>query len=234
MPSHAISCHFHAILCQYPRVYNPALSHVSAQFLSPPSPPSLPLQIMGVSSEYVASRDPLAPFVVFGLLRHENKMSVVNYAIKLHPSHPEDEPIKSKDRLVFFSGVRKFSAQPVFSQHTTGSKQKFERFLVPGDVCVATLIAPITFPPGPVLVFRCVGPAGGNMQMRLIGRAAASIRTTTHASLHSSSPTHSLIPRNIHQRVARNCISKQLSLLPSPLPCILPLHLWQSLGIAPV
>lgn len=105
-------------------------------------------------AEYVASRDPDAPFIVFGLLRHENKTSVVNYAIKLHSSYDADEnPIKSKDQLVFFSGARRFAACPIFSQHTTGNKQKFERFMPPGD-CVATVIAPITFPPGPVLVFR--------------------------------------------------------------------------------
>ena len=89
--------------------------------------------------------------VLFGLLPHEHKMSVMHYVIKKHQSFTE--PIKAKERLIFHTGYRKFYNQPVFSQHTTGTKFKSERFLPKEGVCVATVFAPVMFPPAPVLVF---------------------------------------------------------------------------------
>ena len=89
--------------------------------------------------------------ILFGLLPHEHKMTVMNYVIKKHPSFTE--PIKAKERLIFHTGFRKFFNQPIFSQHTTGKKFKSERFLPKEGVCVATVFAPVTFPPAPVLVF---------------------------------------------------------------------------------
>lgn len=89
--------------------------------------------------------------VLFGLLPHEHKMTVMHFIIKKHPSCTE--PIKAKERLIFHVGYRKFFNQPVFSQHTTGSKFKSERFLPKEGVCVATIFAPVMFPPAPVLVF---------------------------------------------------------------------------------
>jgi hypothetical protein len=59
--------------------------------------------------------------------------------------------------LIFYTGIRTFAARPVFSQHRSGTKQKFERFFQPGDISVASCIAPITFPPMPLLVFKYVG-----------------------------------------------------------------------------
>ena len=63
---------------------------------------------------------------------------------------------RSKERLLFSTGVRRFYAEPIFSSHTSGNKHKFERFLQPGAVAIATVIAPIIFPPMPVLCFKYV------------------------------------------------------------------------------
>ncbi|XP_050723085.1 pre-rRNA-processing protein TSR1 homolog isoform X2 [Eriocheir sinensis] len=100
--------------------------------------------------EHLASHSPL---VVFGMLPHEQKMSVVNLVMKSHPQG-HFRPIRSKDRLIFHVGFRRFANQPIFSEHSTGNKHKFARFFHPGSTVVATMFAPITFSPASVLVFR--------------------------------------------------------------------------------
>ena len=106
------------------------------------------IHVSNVPKEVLEHPDVL---VLFGLLPHEHKMTVMHYVIKKHPSFTE--PIKAKERLIFLTGYRTFYNQPVFSQHTTGSKFKSERFLPKEGVCVATVFAPVMFPPAPVLVF---------------------------------------------------------------------------------
>lgn len=70
------------------------------------------------------SRDGRNPVVIFGLLSHEQKMSVLNVVLKRPPTVDFDEPIKSKTELIFQCGFRRFTAQPIFSQHTNGNKFK--------------------------------------------------------------------------------------------------------------
>lgn len=100
--------------------------------------------------DHLASHSPL---VVFGILPHEQKMSVVNLVIKSHPQG-HFRPIRSKERLIFHVGFRRFANSPIFSEHSTGNKHKFARFFHPGTTVVATMFAPITFSPASVLVFR--------------------------------------------------------------------------------
>ncbi|GFY72718.1 pre-rRNA-processing protein TSR1 homolog [Trichonephila inaurata madagascariensis] len=91
-------------------------------------------------------------FILYGLLPHEQKMSVVNAVIRKHPSCKV--PIKSKDTLIFHVGFRRFTCKPIFSEHKTGIKYKFERFLPSDAAVVASFYAPVTFPPVSVVVFR--------------------------------------------------------------------------------
>lgn len=93
-----------------------------------------------------------APLSVFGLLPHEQKMSVMNVALKR--TGASDEPIQSKERLIFQVGYRRFIVNPIFSQHTNGGKHKYERFFQPGATCVASFYAPIQFSPSSVLCFK--------------------------------------------------------------------------------
>jgi len=86
------------------------------------------------------------------LLPHEQRMSVINLAVKRSPLS-DPYPVKSKERLVFHCGWRRFAACPIFSEHSTGNKHKYERFFREGDTVVMSMFAPITFPPAPVLVF---------------------------------------------------------------------------------
>ena len=106
------------------------------------------IHILNVPKEVMEHQDVL---VLFGLLPHEHKMTVMHYVIKKHQSFTE--PIKAKERLIFQTGYRTFLNEPIFSQHTTGSKFKSERFLPKEGVCVATVFAPVMFPPAPILVF---------------------------------------------------------------------------------
>merc|ERR1719516_457205 len=90
--------------------------------------------------------------VVTSLLPHEHRMSVVNMAVRRH--HLSGSlPIKSKSRLIFQVGWRRFAACPIFSQHTNGNKHKYERYFRDGSM-VMTTFAPIAFPPAPVLVLQ--------------------------------------------------------------------------------
>ncbi|XP_066918428.1 pre-rRNA-processing protein TSR1 homolog [Clytia hemisphaerica] len=109
------------------------------------------IHVKDVPKVYYENRDTSDPLVVFGLIPYEQKMTVMNFVLKRHPSC--GVPIKSKERLIFHVGYRMFSACPIFSQHTNSDKFKGERFLPHDAVTMATVYAPIFFPPAPVLVF---------------------------------------------------------------------------------
>jgi len=63
------------------------------------------------------------PVVVFGLLSHEQKMSVVHFVVRRFHAD-DDEPVKSKEPLTLHVGYRRFTACPVYSQHTNMNKHK--------------------------------------------------------------------------------------------------------------
>lgn len=90
--------------------------------------------------------------VLVSLLPHEHKMSVLNVAV--NRTGELEEPIKSKDQLIFHLGFRRFKACPIFSQHTNGDRFKFERFLPKDGSVVATFFGPITYPPAACLIFK--------------------------------------------------------------------------------
>ncbi|KAF0289087.1 Pre-rRNA-processing protein TSR1 [Amphibalanus amphitrite] len=109
------------------------------------------VKLVSVPSHLWLSRDPAAPLVLFGLLAHEQKMSVINCVLQRH-SAGHQRPIRAKERLIFHVGFRRFGAAPIFSQHTNGDKHKMERFFRADQAVVATFFAPITYGPAPVLV----------------------------------------------------------------------------------
>lgn len=93
---------------------------------------------------------------VFSLLRHENRLSVVHFNVRLvmHEDDDDNEPLASKEAVVARVGFRSWLCRPLFSQPLAGQKHKFERYLRPGEHCVASLYGPITFSPAPVFFFR--------------------------------------------------------------------------------
>jgi hypothetical protein len=60
--------------------------------------------------------------IVVGLLEFEHKMSLLNVVLK--HSNNITQPIKSKEKLVFQCGFRRFTASPIFSQHVNNTKYK--------------------------------------------------------------------------------------------------------------
>ncbi|XWS24589.1 hypothetical protein CRYUN_Cryun28dG0116000 [Craigia yunnanensis] len=99
-----------------------------------------------------------APIVLCGLLQHESKMSVLHFSIKKHDGY--DAPIKAKEEFIFHVGFRQFVARPIFSTDNINSdKHKMERFLHAGRFSIASIYAPISFPPLPLIVLKGAGGA---------------------------------------------------------------------------
>ncbi|KAL9652277.1 hypothetical protein ABK040_011937 [Willaertia magna] len=97
------------------------------------------------------------PLIAFGLLKHEQKMSVIHLLVKrtIEDEENDSAPIKSKDELIVQVGFRTFKCNPIYSEHNPrNDKHKFEKFFIPGRFLIATIYAPITFKPSPVLMFR--------------------------------------------------------------------------------
>lgn len=118
------------------------------------------LRIANVPRAAYASYNPLLPFVVFGLLKHEHKYSVMHFTVQRNTEY--DGMVRSKDPLVVQLGFRRFLINPIFSQHTVrnGGKgsnnvHKFERFLRHGiNHTIATAYLPITFGNVPAVLLR--------------------------------------------------------------------------------
>uniref|UniRef100_A0A2I3RS79 Pre-rRNA-processing protein TSR1 homolog n=1 Tax=Pan troglodytes TaxID=9598 RepID=A0A2I3RS79_PANTR len=78
--------------------------------------------------------------------------TLLNMVVRRDPGNTE--PVKAKEELIFHCGFRRFRASPLFSQHTAADKHKLQRFLTADMALVATVYAPITFPPASVLLFK--------------------------------------------------------------------------------
>ncbi|XP_022157530.1 pre-rRNA-processing protein TSR1 homolog isoform X2 [Momordica charantia] len=114
------------------------------------------------------------PVTACGLLQHESKMSVLHFSIKRHDASEETSnkvgtvqntkkhdknspPLKGKEKLVFHVGFRQFVTKPIFSTDNFNSdKHKMERFLHAGRFSIASIYAPISFAPLPLIVLRTV------------------------------------------------------------------------------
>ncbi|GAB4854293.1 hypothetical protein Ancab_022879 [Ancistrocladus abbreviatus] len=93
------------------------------------------------------------PVIACGLLQHESKMSVLHFSIKKHDTY--QDPIKGKEELLFHVGFREFIARPIFSSDNLNSdKHKMERFLHGGRFSIASIYAPISFPPLPLVALK--------------------------------------------------------------------------------
>jgi len=127
------------------------------------------LSISGVTRSQLFDAVPGGTLVTaWGLLRHENRASVVHYDISRTSDYPH--PLKSREQLEFHVGPRCFDVRPLFSEYGKGggpdntSKCRFHRYFLPGAgrSCLATAYAPITFAPYPVLVFKRI-PIGDDV-----------------------------------------------------------------------
>ncbi|KAL4579054.1 hypothetical protein LXL04_015189 [Taraxacum kok-saghyz] len=96
------------------------------------------------------------PVVACGLLQHESKISVLHFRLKKHETY--SDPIKAKEELIFHVGFRQFVTRPTFATDSFNSeKHKMERFLHGGRYSIASVYAPICFPPLPLIVMKSRG-----------------------------------------------------------------------------
>ncbi|KAI7842810.1 hypothetical protein COHA_003556 [Chlorella ohadii] len=110
----------------------------------------------------------VAPLMVFGLLQHECKLSVQHYGVRKAAGY--EEPIANKEALLLVNGLRAWHARPVFSTDEHGAdKHKMERFLHEGRPSIATVYAPIAYPPLPLLAFKLPESEGGLARLAATG-----------------------------------------------------------------
>ncbi|KAG9144431.1 hypothetical protein Leryth_022932 [Lithospermum erythrorhizon] len=144
------------------------------------------LYVKDVSAD-VASRlcnsSKTMPIVACGLLQHESKISVLHFSVKKHDTYTN--PIKSKEELLFHVGFRQFMTRPIFSSDSMNNdKHKMERFLHPGRFSIASIYAPICFPPLPLIVLK-------------LGEEVASPTVAAVGSLRSIDPDRIILKKII-------------------------------------
>ncbi|KJA27824.1 hypothetical protein HYPSUDRAFT_130852 [Hypholoma sublateritium FD-334 SS-4] len=96
--------------------------------------------------------------VLFSLLQHEHKVTVLNFTVQRNTEY--DGSVRSKDPLILCVGPRRLAVNPVYSQHTRGGGKgannvhKFERYLRPGVTSVATAYGPVIYGNQPCVFLR--------------------------------------------------------------------------------
>jgi len=89
----------------------------------------------------------------YSLLKHENKLSILHFSIQRTIFY--DNPIKSKDELIFQVGFRRYKGKPIFSEGNLNcDKHKSDRFLRDDKFEIASVFGPITYSPSPVLIYK--------------------------------------------------------------------------------
>lgn len=107
------------------------------------------VHVKDVPKSLVEGRDQSLPFVLFGLLQHEHKQSVLHFAVQRNTEYTE--PVKAKEPLILCVGPRRYRIRPIYSQHTRGGGKgvnnvhKTERYLRHGGAVVATTYGPVCF-----------------------------------------------------------------------------------------
>lgn len=92
------------------------------------------------------------PVVASGMLRHENRRSVVHFGVQRVDEEGATE-VKAKAHLELHCGFVRFEGRPMFSEHNANSsKHKMERFLRHGRYTVASFYGPAIFTPAPALL----------------------------------------------------------------------------------
>ena len=133
------------------------------------------MYLEGVPKE--ASDPSRAPIVLYGLLKHEHKKTVLHFTVQRNTEysgsvkskvrfflgqtvHPLSHPRHFKDPLILCYGPRRLRVNPIYSQHTRGGGKgannvhKLERFLWHGTTVVASIYAPVTFGKQPCTLLR--------------------------------------------------------------------------------
>lgn len=91
------------------------------------------LVVDGLSAASAERLSTMGHAMLFALHRHENRLSVLHFNLRRLPGY--EEPIKSKETLIFSAGFRSFACNPIFSESNLNcDKHKLERFLLVGII----------------------------------------------------------------------------------------------------
>ncbi|QLQ80811.1 hypothetical protein HG537_0E01660 [Torulaspora globosa] len=95
---------------------------------------------------------------IYGLLPHEHKNAMVNLSIQRWEEY--DKPVPSEEPLLVQCGIRRYKIQPLFSSasNSPNNVHKFESFLQPDTLSIATFFAPVDFTQSPAIYFK-ISPA---------------------------------------------------------------------------
>ena len=117
------------------------------------------VHLRGVPHSLQASSAAIGPLTLFSLLRHENKLTVMNFSMTLSSDYSKS--VKAKEELIMQCGPRRLVINPLFSQtgNTPNNVHKFDRYLHPGRTAVATVVAPLTWGSVPTLFFKRKSPS---------------------------------------------------------------------------
>ncbi|CAG8517905.1 760_t:CDS:10, partial [Ambispora leptoticha] len=142
----------------FKRTKNRVLREASTGIVKPGQ--RITLHVANVPKAILEIFNSYRPFIVFGLLRYEHKISVLNFTVTRNSEFKE--PVKSKDSLILHCGFRRYVVRPLYSENIKGSKgannvHKFERFFNLGRTCIATIYGPIQMGNLPVILYKDTG-----------------------------------------------------------------------------
>jgi pre-rRNA-processing protein TSR1 len=134
-------------------------SHAENESLAGGIKPGVRVQVYLRSCPKEITANP--PRTVTSLVRHENKVTTLNFTITPIPQDDCDAipVIKSKDVMVVQYASRRYECRPIFSQPLPSSSEnnirKFERYLQPNRTSVASWLGPTVIGKDvPVLFFK--------------------------------------------------------------------------------
>lgn len=156
------------------------------------------LYIEGISEEIIRTHLN-QQLTIFGLLKHEQKQSVLSFTF--NRSKEFEGELRNKEELVAVIGPRKFIINPIFSEHTSLPLHKMLRIVDENlGMVVATIFAPIIFTPCPVLLFRRNRLGDSSLMMELVGTGSVLECNPNRIILKRITLTGS--PFRVHKRAA--------------------------------
>eukprot|EP01016_Furgasonia_blochmanni_P049610 TRINITY_DN754_c0_g2_i3.p1 TRINITY_DN754_c0_g2~~TRINITY_DN754_c0_g2_i3.p1 ORF type:complete len:859 (-),score=228.30 TRINITY_DN754_c0_g2_i3:1607-4183(-) len=107
------------------------------------------------------------PFIVSTLFRHEQKLSVLHTKV-LRSAHYQEE-IRSKEEVEMHLGFRILKTRPIYSKMFQNcNKTKYEKKLLHGGAYMASVYAPVIYPPCTVLILKARQMLDGSVSKQLI------------------------------------------------------------------
>lgn len=94
--------------------------------------------------------------ILFSLLSQERKLTTVH--LNITPNTEYTDPIRSKEDLILQSWPQSLRVNPLFSQSpgsaSSNGLHKYDRFLQPGNPCIASIISSVILGPLPILLLK--------------------------------------------------------------------------------